>query len=86
MNIDQILELIKPLIETFLGKQGWFLQILAIMGTFRLFFKPFHSFVKEVITLTPTKKDDEALEKIESSKVSKAVVWFIDFLFSIKVK
>jgi hypothetical protein len=86
MDINQVLELIKPLIETFLGKQGWFLQVIAIMGTFRLFFKPFHSFVKEVIQLTPSKKDDEVLEKIEGSKIAKSIVWVIDFLFSIKVK
>ena len=61
-------------------------KILLVMGTSRAFFKVFHTFIKSFIQLTPSQKDDEAMNKFEDGKIFKAIQWLLDFAFSIKVK
>ena len=87
--MESILEMLKPLIEAYGGQFGPFMQFIALLGSARLIMKPFQPLekaIREVILGTPSKKDDELLEKLESSKVAKSIKFLVDWLFSIKVK
>lgn len=87
--MESILEMIKPLIEAYGGQFGPFVQFLAFLGSARLFLKPFQPLekaIKEVILATPSKKDDELLEKAEQSQWYRFIKFCIDWFFSIKLK
>jgi len=60
-------------------------SILSVIGAFRVFFKPTLAFIKDIVLKTSSKKDDELLLKVESSKIYKGFVFVIDYLFSIKL-
>jgi hypothetical protein len=60
-------------------------SIVGVVGTFRFVFKPLMSAVKQIVSDTPSKKDDEFLGKVESNKIYKAFVYVIDWLTSIKL-
>lgn len=61
------------------------MAICAGIGIFRIVFKPFVALVKMYVAATETKKDDEAVAKVEASKFWKAVLWIVDYLLSIKL-
>ena len=87
--MEQLGELLKPLLEAFGGKVGPLVQLLAMMGSARLLLKPFQLLEKplfDFIKSTETKKDDELLAKAESSKAWKVVKFLVDYLFSLKLK
>ena len=84
--MEQVLELIKPLIETLLGGNGILLQVVAIVGSLRLILKPVMTAFQAYVLSTPSTKDDELYNKVESSKIYKWVVYALDYIASIKVK
>ena len=86
MELSEILNLVKPLLDAYLGGNGVFLQIVSIVGTLRLLVKPLMESVKLVMDLTPTKKDNEFLEKVEKSKIYQGVLFVLDWLVSFKPK
>ena len=53
--------------------------VLMAIGTARLFMKP----IREIIRLTPTKVDDEILEKLEKTRWWKMASWGLDWLVSV---
>lgn len=59
--------------------------VVAVIGTFRLIFKPFMSFLHEFVNITATKKDNQILEKIEKSKAWKVFIYLLDWFGSIKL-
>lgn len=83
--MEQILELLKPLIEVYAGKLGVAVQIISIVGTLRLAIKPIMSVVEAVVMITPSKSDDLLPEKIKQSKAYKTVVFVLDWFASIKL-
>lgn len=66
-------------------KYPWAVSVFIAMGFFRGVFKPLVSFARTVVSLTPSAKDDELLNKAESSKAFKSIAWFIDYISSIKL-
>jgi hypothetical protein len=87
--MEEIAALIKPLLELFSGNLGFLAQLVAFMGTARLFLKPFQLLEKpllEFIRATETKKDDELFDKAKDSKFFKTAKFLIDYLFSLKLK
>ena len=58
---------------------------LAMVGTARLLIKPVMSAIKEIAAQTKTEKDNLLIEKVESSKIYKALVFVIDWITSIKL-
>lgn len=62
------------------------LSFLALLGTARLFVKPVMSLVRAYVSFSSTKEDDKALSKIENHKVTKVVIYILDWLLSIKLK
>lgn len=83
--IAQILAILAPLIEGLMGKYGIIVQIVAIMGTFRLIFKPFMLFVEAAVAATPTKADDAAVAMAEASPIFKGIVFLLDWVGSLKL-
>jgi len=66
-------------------KYPWAVTLFVVMGVLRAVFKPLVAFARTVVVATPSVKDDEFLNKAESSKAFKAVAWFVDYLTSIKL-
>lgn len=56
------------------------LSVVAIMGTLRAIFKA----ARLIVESTKTKKDDDALNKVERSKIVKGLFWILDYFASIK--
>lgn len=60
-------------------------SVVAVMGMARLILKPLMVFLKEAVLATPSDKDDLVLGKVEGSKIYKAIVFLLDYLFSLKL-
>lgn len=74
-NITQIIE----------GKSGILASILIIVGTLRLTIKPLLSFLHTFVDSTPTKVDNDFLEKVENSKVLKVIFYLLSLFASVKI-
>jgi len=61
-------------------------SILMVIGILRVTIKPLMSVVHIIVDATATKKDNEAVEKVEASKGWKTFLYIIDWLGSIKLK
>lgn len=83
--MEAVLEFLGPLVEAYAGKLGFMLQLVSIIGTLRLLFKPIVSVVDVVVKLTPSKSDDNLASDIENNKVVKAILYVIDWLTSLKI-
>lgn len=87
--MQELLELLKPLLEIYGGKLGPVVQFIAFIGSTRLVLKPLQpvwSAIKEYIKGTESQKDDELLAKVESHPAIKWIKFAIDYLLSIKIK
>ena len=84
MTVDPAL--LDTIVQFFLSTFGTkFVAILLFIGTFRTIFKPLCALVLSVVAATPTKKDDELVDKIATNKWYKVLVWLVDYLLSIKL-
>lgn len=61
------------------------MTVVAVVGTFRLVFKPLVAGIKAVVAASPSKADDAVVEKVEASKAFKTMAWLADYLLSIKL-
>ena len=59
--------------------------LIVLMSLSRAIFKPMMTVIEAYIAETPGKKDDEWLGKLKDHPVYKSVVWFVDFLLSVKL-
>lgn len=84
-QLEAILELLKPILETMAGQNGMLLQALTVMASARLVFKPLMSLLRGIVELTPTPKDNALLDKIMANKYYKVGSYLIDYFFSIKL-
>lgn len=85
----EFLESLKPFIELLIGSQGkaaQFTAILLFVQSVNKLLQVIIPAVKSIVAATPTNKDNELIEKVESSKPVKYLKWFVDFLFRIKLK
>lgn len=74
------------LILTLVLKYPNLAAFVAFVGLARLVIKPLMTFLHEFVLVTPSDKDNEFLKRIEDSKVTKAALYVLDYLGSIKVK
>lgn len=58
---------------------------LMVIGILRAVNKPFFTLWRSYVQATPTKADDELLDKVERSKITKAILFVLDWTASIKV-
>ena len=56
-----------------------------IVGVFRLVVKPIMAIIETYVRGTETVKDDEVFDRVVGSSVWKGIVWFVDYLTSIKL-
>lgn len=82
---DTILAILQPLLEAYAGSHGWLMQIISIIGTLRVIFKPLQNFVAAVVAATPSPKDDAWLAKVMASPVYTYVQYALDWFASIKL-
>lgn len=81
----EVLELIRPLIDLYLGNKGLLAQIVSVLGTARLFVKPLMSLAQAYVQATPSPSDNESLNKFMQSKFYVGFSYIIDWSLSIKL-
>lgn len=79
------MEFLLGLASSLLSKYPIVASIFMGMGVARAIFKPLSLFLHSIADATPSKKDNELLEKAESSKIWKGLVLALDYLASIKL-
>lgn len=84
--LQEVLVFLKPLIEAYGGSFGVAVQVVAWVGSFRLFFKPIMAAIESAVKESESKKDDEVLAKVQENKIYKLVIFLLDLLASIKIK
>ncbi len=83
--MEQILALLEPLLLAYSGKLGKVMQILVFIGSFRVFLKPVVCLARTYVDFSPSKKDNEVLDKVMESKWYKAVSYLLDWFSSLKL-
>jgi len=83
--METLLAFIQPLIEAYAGQFGIVVQIIAIVGSLRIFIKPIMSLVGTVVLFTKTQSDDVWYAKLQENKIFKGFVYLIDWFASIKI-
>jgi hypothetical protein len=86
MVMEQLLMLLKPLIEMYAGELGILVQIISIVGTLRIFIKPLMSVLEAYVLFTPKESDNAKLEEFKNGKIYKGLVYVLDWFGSIKIK
>jgi hypothetical protein len=61
------------------------IAILLIIGSLRVIFKPLFALAYAIASVTEDTKDDEAIKSIEEHKITKAIVFALDYIASIKL-
>lgn len=82
-------ELAKLVLEALAGQYGAALQVISwiamVMGSVRIVMKPVMVCLKAIAAATETKKDDELIEKVETSKAYVTISFIIDWFLSVKL-
>ena len=87
--MQELLDLLRPLVEIYGGKLGPVVQFISLVGSARLIMKPMQPVwvaIKEYVKGSESKKDDAFIETIESSKIVEVLKYAADYLASIKLK
>ncbi len=84
MTLETILEILRPVLEAYLGELGLFMQIVTIIGSARIIFKPLMTLLETIAEQTETPVDNEWLESFKDSKVYTVIIFIIDYILSIK--
>lgn len=84
--MDFILELIKNAIISLIATYPGVATFIFIVGTLRLIIKPIMTAIDTITLATPTDVDNSYWDKIKASDWFKAILWFIDWFGSIKIK
>lgn len=69
----------------FLSKYPALLNVILVMGTARMIFKPLMVFIQEVVNVTPSTKDNEIFEAIKANPIYKGFAFLLDYVGSIKL-
>ena len=83
--MEELTQVLLPLIEAAGGKYGAVLQAVAIMGSLRVLMKPLQELARAYVNITPNTKDNAWLEGVISSKLYKGIVWLVDLGASVKL-
>ena len=85
MDLTQILDLIKPLLDSAAGKYGIVVQVVTIVGSMRLTLKPIFAAIEKFIYETKTLSDDNFWNGVKENKIVKGIIFLIDYVGSIKL-
>lgn len=81
----EVLELIRPLLESYGINFKWFVDAVLVVGSARLVMKPLMLAVAELVKSTPTLKDDQWYDALLQSKGYKTVALIVDYVLSLKL-
>ena len=84
--MDQLISVLAPLISAYAGEFGVAIQIVSVIGTLRVFFKPIFAGIEKAIGDSESKKDDIILGEVKQNAIFKAFIFIIDLVGSIKIK
>ncbi len=84
--METLLNLLKPLIEMYVGELGFLVQVISIVGTLRIFLKPLMSVLEAYVMFTPKESDNAKLSEFKEGKIYKSIVYVLDWFGSIKIK
>ncbi len=84
--MEQLLAALAPLLSAYAGEFGVAIQIVSVIGTLRLFFKPIFAAVSQAVKDSPSVSDDEILGKVNNNKFFKGFIFALDLVGSIKIK
>lgn len=73
------------LIVSFASQYPIVASILMVIGILRTINKPLFAFLRTVVEATPTAKDNEILQKVETSKAYQYVSFLLDYVASVKL-
>lgn len=84
--MDLILEGLKGVLEVYaLNLPSWLVGLILLIGSLRVLLKPLFALAYAITSLTPDKKDDELVKKIEEHKLMKALLFILDWFASVKI-
>lgn len=84
--MEDLLILLKPLIELYAGKSGTLVQVILFIGSLRILIKPLMSLLEAYVTVSGSSRDDKLPSQIKEKKWYKTLVYLLDWFGSIKVK
>lgn len=82
---NEIIEAIVAFILNWANQYPTVAAVIMVIGTLRLLMKPLFTFLNEVVLITPGQWDNELLQKVETSKVYKTILWILDWFASVKI-
>jgi hypothetical protein len=84
--MELILDGLKSVLELYAGSlPAPILGLILIIGSLRVILKPLFALAYAIASVTPDKKDDEAVKKIEEHKITKAIYFALDYIASVKL-
>ena len=83
LQIIQSLDLV-PSLVSLVSQYPVVSTVFLVMGSARAIMKPLFALARVVVEQTESKKDDEILDQVEQSKVTKTIQFVLDYAFSIK--
>lgn len=78
-------EILLNLLGSFVAQYPWAVMALTVIGTLRVINKPLFSFFRTFVNATDFTWDNAFLDKVEGSKIYKAVSYVLDWTASIKL-
>ena len=78
-------EFLIPFLVTAAQQYPMLMTILMVIGVLRAVNKPLFALWRSYVQATPTKADDEILDTIERSKITKAILFVLDWTASIRI-
>lgn len=83
--MELILDGLKSVLEVYaVSLPAPLVAIILIIGSLRVVFKPLFALAYAIVSVTPSKKDDEVVKKVEEHKITKAILFALDYIASIK--
>lgn len=79
--MDAVLELLLP----FMAKYPVVSSVLLVIGGLRVLLKPVMAVLEAYVGYTPDLKDDGMLASLKESSIYKGIVFFLDYVASIKL-
>lgn len=83
--IDGLAAFLKPQLEALAAQYPVLASILFIIGVARLVLKPVFSILRTIVEATPSQSDNALLDNVEKSVPMRAVMYALDWLFSVKL-
>lgn len=87
--LDGLLDPGGPIIGTVLNLASQYpvlATVVIIIGSLRVLFKPIFAAANYYVSQTPGTTDDEFLRRVEGSRITRTLAFFLDLFASIKIR